>query len=121
MNLQSANFSVNWMSKKLHVTRSGYYAWLHRQENSSTRAKEEEPIDKAIDPIFAEHKERYGSLRIHQELRGSGFRISRKRVVRIMKKNGLHAKSRRHFQGESPFDPRNCSKSFGSEVLPDPS
>ncbi len=58
MNLQSANFSVNWMAKKLHVTRSGYYAWLHRQENPGPRAKEEETIAKAIDPIFIEHKER---------------------------------------------------------------
>jgi transposase InsO family protein len=102
MNLQSANFSVNWMAKKLHVTRSGYYAWLHRQENPGPRAKEEETIAKAIDPIFAEHKERYGSLRIHQELRGQGFRVSRKRVARIMKKNGLHAKSRRRFKRTKP-------------------
>jgi hypothetical protein len=70
MNLKSANFSVSWMAKKLHVTRSGYYACLHRQENPGPRAKEKERIAKAIDPIFIEHKERYGSLRIHQELRG---------------------------------------------------
>jgi hypothetical protein len=48
MNLQSANFSVNWMAKKLHVTRSGFYAWLHRQENPGPRAKEEETIAKLL-------------------------------------------------------------------------
>jgi hypothetical protein len=47
------------MTKKLHVTRSGYYAWLDRQENPGPRAKEEETIAKAIDPIFAEHKEHW--------------------------------------------------------------
>ncbi len=70
MNLQSANFSIHWMANKLEVSRSGYYAWLHRQDNPGPRAQEEETIAKAINPIFAEHKERYGSFRIHQELRG---------------------------------------------------
>ena len=110
MKLQSANFSANWMAKKLHVTRSGYYVWLHRQENSGPRAKEEEIIAKAIDHIFAEHKERYGSLRIHQELRGQGFSVSCKRVALIMKKNGLHAKSRMRFKRIKPLEPRQLQQ-----------
>jgi hypothetical protein len=55
-------------------------------------AQEEERIAKAIDPIFTEHKEHYGSLRIHQELRGQDFGVRRKRVARIMKTKGLKAK-----------------------------
>ena len=102
MNLQSANFSINWMANKLEVSRSGYYAWLHRQDNPGPRAQEEETIAKAIDPIFIEHKERYGSFRIHQELRGQGFKVSRKRVARIMKKKGMKAKCRRRFKRTKP-------------------
>ncbi len=75
---------------------------MHRQENPGPRAKEEETIAKAIGPIFAEHKERYGSLRIHQELWGQGISVSRKRVARLMKKSGLHAKSRRRFKRTKP-------------------
>jgi hypothetical protein len=42
MNLQHTNFSINWMALKLNITRSGYYAWLHRQGNPGPRAQEEE-------------------------------------------------------------------------------
>jgi putative transposase len=54
-----------------------------------------------VDKIVAAHDlihTRYGSLQIHQELRGQGFRVSRRRVARIMKKNVLHATSRRRFK-----------------------
>ena len=102
MNLQKARFPIHWMARKLNVTRSGYYAWLHRKNNPSQRAQEEERIGNAIDPLFVEHRERYGSFRIHQELRGQGFGVSRKRVARIMKKKGLHARSRKRFKRSKP-------------------
>jgi len=102
MNLQRTNFSINWMANKLNVTRSGYYDWLHRQNNPGPRAQEEEQLGNAIAPIFKDHKERYGSFRIHQELRGQGFGVSRKRVARIMKKKGLYAKCRRRFKTLKP-------------------
>ena len=60
MKLQRTNFSINWMANKLNVTHSGYYAWLHRQDNPGPRAQEEEELGKAIDPIFKDHTERYG-------------------------------------------------------------
>jgi hypothetical protein len=59
-NLQRTNFSINWMANKLNVTRNGYYAWLHRQENLGPRAQEEKQLGNAIDPIFKDHKVRYG-------------------------------------------------------------
>jgi putative transposase len=98
MNLQRTNCSINWMANKLNTTRSGYYAWLHRQNNPGPRAQEEEQLGNAIAPIFKDHKKRYGSFRIHQELRGQGFGVSRKCVARIMKKKGLYAQCRRRFK-----------------------
>jgi hypothetical protein len=86
MNQQRTNLSINWMTNKLNVTRSVYYAWLHRQDNPGPRARQEDELGKAIEPIFNDHNERYGSLRIHQERRDQGFGVSRKRVARIMKK-----------------------------------
>ena len=102
MNLQRTNFSILWMANKLNVTRSGYYAWVHRQDNPGPRAQEEEELEEAIEPIFKDHNERYGSFRIHQELRGQGFGVSRKRVARIMKKKGLFAKCRKRFKTLKP-------------------
>lgn len=97
MYVQSDNFSFHWMANKLDVSRSGYYAWLHRQDNPGPRAQEEETIATAIGPLFNEHKERYGSFWIHQELLRQCFGVSRKRVARIMKKRGLKPKCRKRF------------------------
>ena len=102
MTLQRTHFTITWMAKKLNVMRSGYYAWLHRQDNPGPRHREEEELAEAIEPIFKDHRERYGSFRIHQELRGQGFGVSRKRVARIMKKKGLYAKCRKRFKANKP-------------------
>jgi putative transposase len=102
MSSQRTNFTISWMATKLHLTRSGYYAWLHRQDNPGPRAREEKELGEAIEPILKDHKERYGSFRIHQELRGQGFGVSRKCVARIMKKKGLYAKCRKRFKIHKP-------------------
>ena len=52
--------------------------------------------------IVADQEELYGSFRIHQELRGQGFGVSRKRVARIMKKKGMKAKCRKRFKRTKP-------------------
>jgi hypothetical protein len=56
MNSQSANFSFHWIANKLDFSRSGYYAWLHRQDNPGPRTQEEETIATAIVPILSEHR-----------------------------------------------------------------
>ena len=48
--------------------------------------------------VFKTHRSRYGSPRIHQELRGNGRHISRKRVERLMKRQGIQALQRRRFR-----------------------
>jgi hypothetical protein len=58
------------MANKLEVLRSGYYVCLHRLDNPTLRAQEEEQLPRPLSPIFTEHKERYGSFLIHQELWG---------------------------------------------------
>ncbi|MEB3317327.1 MAG: hypothetical protein VKO39_04225 [Cyanobacteriota bacterium] len=50
--------------------KQGFYTWLHRQDNPAPRAREEQELGEAIEPIFKDYKERYGLFRIHQELRG---------------------------------------------------
>ena len=48
-----------------------------------------------IRQVFRTHRERYGSPRIHIELREQGMRCSRKRVVRLMREAALSAKRKR--------------------------
>ena len=81
-------FPVLWLVKKLQVTRSGYYSWLQRQSNLGRRAKQDKEISADNEVVFNTHRSRYGSPRIHQELRGNGRHIVRKRVERLMKRQG---------------------------------
>ncbi len=76
------------MVKKLNVARSGYYSWLQRQSNPGKRAQQDEEIAADIELVFKTHRRGYGSPRIHQELRENGRHISRKRVERLMKRQG---------------------------------
>ncbi len=78
------------------VSRSGYYAWLRRPE--SQRKIEDKVLSEVIKEIHKESRGEYGSPKIHQELRRRGIRCGRKRVARLMRKDGLKAKTIRKFK-----------------------
>jgi len=73
------------------VTRAGYYAW--RQRHASAHAVQDRTLLDQIRTIFRQHHGRYGSPRIHQALQDSGLRVSRRRVARLMREDGLRAKA----------------------------
>jgi len=89
-------FPVSVMCSLLLVSRSGYYTWLKQPE--SRKRREDAELSKVIAEIHEESKKRYGSPKIHGELRRRGIRCGRKRVARLMKKDGLRAKIIRKFK-----------------------
>lgn len=72
------------------MTRAGYYAWQRRP--LSAHAEQDRELSQHIAAIFAAHRGRYGSPRIHRELIGAGWRVSRRRVERLMRAAGLRAR-----------------------------
>jgi transposase InsO family protein len=85
-------YSVTKMAKVLGVSRSGYYAWEKRKP--SRQEEEDRILAFLIGRIFKEHRGRYGSPRVWEELKGLGWRVSRKRVERLMREQGLMARKR---------------------------
>jgi len=81
------------MCHVLGVSRSGYYAW--RKRPRSERAKADAALLERIKRIHEESRKTYGSPRIHAELRAEGVRVGRKRVARLMRREGLVGVSRR--------------------------
>jgi transposase InsO family protein len=81
------------MAKMLGVSRSGYYAWKERK--AGKHEKEDRELAQLIRLIFDEHYGRYGSPRVWEELKSRGRQVSRKRVERLMRKQGLKARQRR--------------------------
>jgi transposase InsO family protein len=51
--------------------------------------------------LFAQHDQRYGSPRLHRELRGTGWTVSRRRVARLLRAAGLRAKAVRGYRAKA--------------------
>ena len=83
------------MCRALKVSRSGYFAWRHGPE--SDRRLQDRALTARITAIHAENAGRYGSPRVHRDLRFQGIGVGRKRVERLMKEAGISARPRRRF------------------------
>ena len=66
------------MCRVFSVSVDGFYAWMKRP--ASAREREDGQIAERIVEIYQQHKGRYGSPRIHQQLRDEGIYVGRKRV-----------------------------------------
>jgi putative transposase len=84
---EKANFPVAVLCKVLSVSRSGYYGW--RDRPPSRRSRQDAALIVRIYEIHQRSRETYGSPRIHAELCSIGIRCGRKRVARLMRKEGL--------------------------------
>ena len=84
------------MCQTLEVARSAYYSWLNRPE--SERSREERRLGEKVKTIHERSRESYGTRRIQHDLVKDGERISRKRVGRLMKQQGLMSKTKRKFK-----------------------
>jgi putative transposase len=90
----AGEFSVARMCHALDVAPSGYYAW--RRRPVSERAKRDQILTAHIRAAFKASKSRYGSPRVHAELHAQ-HGVSRKRVARLMRADGLRARPRRRY------------------------
>jgi transposase InsO family protein len=91
-------FGVQRLCRVLAVSRSGYYRWLAGADARAERQAAEDALVAEIREIHAEHRESYGALRVHAELRGFGHTVNRKRVARLMRKHhivGRHLRKKR--------------------------
>lgn len=81
------------------VSRSGYYAWLHRGESARDRANRSLLV--GITAGYHESRQTYGAIRIHRELEAQGTSCGRHRVARLMRKSGLRSVHRRKYRPQT--------------------
>jgi len=65
-------------------------AWVDRPV--SERQQEDEMLMEQIHILHQSSRRTYGSPRIHADLQDMGFKVSRKRVARLMRLNGIRAR-----------------------------
>lgn len=92
---RKAIFPVATLCRVLGVSSSGFYAWARRPE--SAHAQKDRRLRVVVRASFEESARRYGSPRIHRDLREQDVRVSRKRVIRLMQGDGLKARVRKRF------------------------
>ena len=95
---EKAAFPVRVLCRTLEVSRAGFYAWQARPAGAADAGRTS-GSGVEIAAIHAESRQRYGSPRVHAELRDRGRRASRKRVARLMRAaRALAARRRRRFR-----------------------
>jgi putative transposase len=95
-------FHITTMCRVLEVSRAGYYAW--RARPLCDRVKADRRLRERIRQIHQAVKGRYGSPRVHQELRALGIPCGKHRVARLMRADGLQAKSTPRFRVTTQSD-----------------
>ena len=92
---QKVAFAVTRLCEMLSVSPAGFYAWCIRPE--SARAKEDRLLALKVAEAHARGWGKYGSPRVHRELKKQDIDISRKRVIRLMQEQGLVGRPKKKF------------------------
>ncbi|MFD5110228.1 IS3 family transposase [Streptomyces cinereoruber] len=87
-----ADFGVQRICRVLGVSRSGYYRWNAGAPARDERRAADDALVAKIREIHADHRGTYGVRRVHAELRGFGRTVNRKRVERLMRREGIEGR-----------------------------
>ena len=91
-----SKYPLKVMCRAMRVSRSGYHAW--RTRPASQRKTDEYRLVRLIEQVQLGSKGTYGSPRVHAVLTGLGENCSKSRVARVMRRNGIRAKTKRKFK-----------------------
>ena len=115
------HYPVLHLCEVLGVRPGSYYAW--RKRPVCQRVQDNAHLDVHIRAVFAEHKGRYGSPRIAEELRHDhGKTCGDNRVAARMRALGLHARGKRKYKATTqsnhtlPVAPNLLEQRFEAEA-----
>jgi transposase InsO family protein len=89
-------FPVTTLCRLMEVSPSGFYASHGRPV--SARVRQDQELAEQVAAAHHASKRRYGSPRVHADLKAAGQRVGRKRVARLMRENKLAGRMRRRFR-----------------------
>ena len=91
-------YSVSRMAKVLEVSESGYYKWINRRNTTTIKDIENAELERLISILYRNCHGSLGRIKITKILnKVFDKKINHKRVERIMKKLGLHARLKRKY------------------------
>ena len=113
------SYPLQALCAALQVSDSGFAAW--RCAEGPKKWLSDRHLLARIREIHEETKAAYGSPRIYQELRGCGIPVSKGRVERLMRENGLRGRHKRRFKATTdskhslPVAPNRLDQNFETE------
>ena len=90
------HYSIPFMCRMLHLSRSGYYAWLGRPPSKRTR--EEGRLEAEIKAAHTRTRQTFGPQRLQRDLESHGVKVGLFRIRRIRKKLGIRCKQKKKFK-----------------------
>ncbi len=116
---EKATWPVVTMCRALRVSPAGFYAWRRRPE--PPRAREDRRLAVLVREAHERGRKAYGSPRVHADLKLRGVDVGRKRVMRLMRQQGLKGRRRRRFVRTTnsnhglPVAPNLLARDFSAE------
>jgi putative transposase len=113
------SYPLQMLCRALQVSDSGFTSW-QRSDGPRQWLSDGELLER-IREIHEETKAAYGSPRIYQELKGCGIPVSKGRVERLMRENGLRGRHKRRFKATTdskhtlPVAPNLLQQNFETE------
>ena len=104
------------------MSRSGYYAWRHRQANPGKRQLFCEKLDRLVFDAFHARKGRSGAFELSLDLAERDHPYDRKTVAAGMKRQGLVAKAAKKFKATTdsnhdlPVAPNLLDQGFSADA-----
>ena len=93
---------VRLMCRLLQVSPGGYYTWRDRPASACRQRRQTLVVE--IQAIHQQFQERYGSPRIYKELRARGLDCCVNTVAKLMRQQGIAAKTKRKFRCTTDSD-----------------
>lgn len=88
-------YSIKELCLALGVSRAGFYA--HRHKALRPRRQQDQLLAKQIREAFLASRQTYGTPRLRFDLAARGSRLSRRRIARLMRCQGLQPHQKRRF------------------------
>jgi putative transposase len=107
------------MCEMLAVSRTAYYDWCSRPQ--TPREKANELLTKLIREVFDGQRYGCGTRTIKKALTRLGYRVSRRRIGRLMKAEGLFCKTKKKFKAttnskhDNPVAPNRLNREFTAD------
>lgn len=115
-------FPVRLMCDVLGVSHGGFYVWLNRPV--SRRAQRRSELTEKIRKVHDDHRQVYGSPRVHQTLVRQGENVSLNTVARVMKAEEIKGRTHRRFKVRTtdsrhanPVAPNTLARDFAAEGI----